>query len=126
MPASNFTRLQSLSDREYRNLSTSKPEQVEGPRSFKPRKLSLDRYDRRWDRKRGSAIRLTGVLLRDTEEAMQQRVCASSATKKTYSSAAGWLTSEAELLRKTAKMHEMAVARLTTVLARCNGEATAS
>jgi len=126
MPAPKFTGLQALSDREYRRLASGRPDPLPADRAFKAKKLSLDHYDSRWDRKRGTAMRLTGVLLRESDQAMQDRVCADREATKTYRNAAGWLEHEAELLRKSAKLHDLAVARLTAVLARCNGEASAS
>ena len=69
-------------------------------------------------------MRLTGVLLTEGDEAMQSRVCESEASAKTYATAVGWLSKEADHLRKCSKLHDLAVARLSAVLARC-GDADA-
>lgn len=118
----NKTKLLALSDREFQR-QTREPVALPVDRRFRAMSLNLSRFDSTWDRKRGSAIRLTGVLLTESDEAMQRRVCESRATANTYGAAISWLSRESEQLRKAAKMHDLAVARLTAVLARCNGEA---
>jgi hypothetical protein len=118
----NKTKLLALSEREFQR-QTGEPVALPVDKRFRAMSLKLSRFDGSWDKKRGSAIRLTGVLLTESDEAMQRRVCASEATAKTYGTAVSWLSKESEHLRKAAKMHDLAVARLSAVLARCNGEA---
>lgn len=118
----NKSRLLALSEREFQR-QTGEPVAIPVARRFRAMSLNLSRFDSSWDKKRGSAIRLTGVLLSESDEAMQRRVCESEATAKTYGTAVSWLSKESEQLRKAAKLHDLAVARLTAVLQRCNGEA---
>jgi hypothetical protein len=62
------TRIQllALADREFKQLTSSRP----APRpsqSFKAIRLNAARFDQSWDRKRGRAVRLTSVLLREDD-----------------------------------------------------------
>jgi hypothetical protein len=112
------SRLLTLADREFREL-TGKPVALPPARRFKPIKLNAARFDGAWDRKRGSAMRLTSVLLREDDTALQARVCADQRSVKTYADAADWLQRESAYLRKVARLLDTAGGRLVTVLARC-------
>lgn len=118
MPTNSRSRLVAIARREFEQRA-SKPSEIPAAKRFRSVKLQLAKFDPTWDRKRGEAMRLTGVLLSEGDDAMQARVCETSATAKTYAVAVSWLSREAEHLRKCSKLHEMAVARLTAVLARC-------
>src|SRR5262245_57240199 len=63
-----------LADREFRQLSETRPAKP-ARRTFKPIRLNAARFDQSWDRKRGAAIRLTAVLLQEDNGALQRRVC---------------------------------------------------
>ncbi len=106
-----------LADREFRRL-TDKPATVQPDRKFKPIKLNLDRLEAGWERKRGAAMRLTAVVLRDDDTALKGRVCGDERSRKTYSQAAEWLQREAALMRRMAKLMDTAGERLTAVLPR--------
>ncbi len=93
-------------------------------RKFKPIKLNAARFDSGWDRKRGAAVRLTAVLLREDDAALQQRVCENERTAKTYADAADWLQRESAYLRKIARLLDTA-GGLLVVLTRCNDSAAA-
>ena len=112
------TRLLKLADQEFRHL-TGKPAVPEPSRRFKPVKINPEKYDSAWDRKRGVAVRLTAVLLREDDVGLERRVCESEQTAKTYADAAAWLQRESALLRKVARLLDTAGGRLTTVLGRC-------
>ena len=113
--------LLTLADREFRR-EVEAPRPKATRRHFKGLNLKLAKFDRAWDRKRGSAVRLMGVLLREGFEALHQRVCADERALKTYDSAAEWLQREAAYLRRVAAMQETAAFRLNTVLALCREE----
>ncbi len=49
-------------------------------------------------------MRLTAVLLRADDAALQQRVCENAKTVKQYSAAADWLQQESAYLRKIARL----------------------
>lgn len=116
------SRLMSLADREFRREATA-PKPKRPARAFKAMNLTLSRFDSSsWDRKRGSAARRTGILLRENAEALHARVCADEKATKTYDEAAVWLQSEARCLRKLAAMQETAAGRLAAVLDRCREE----
>jgi hypothetical protein len=117
-------RLLSLADREFRQL-TGKPPTPIPSRKFKPVKLNAARFDVAWDRKRGAAVRLTAVLLGEDDTALQQRVCADDRSVKVYADAAAWLQRESQYLRKVARLLDTAGGRLSAVLGRCRGSASA-
>ena len=125
MPAGNPARLLKLADHEYRQLTETRPPQP-STRRFKPIRLNAARFDQSWDRKRGAAIRLTAVLLREDDTTLQRRVCENDKTVKTYTSAADWLARESAYLRKISRLLDTAGSRLSGVLARCQraGEGT--
>jgi hypothetical protein len=118
MPPGNPARLFKLADREFRQLTEGKPP-TPVSRKFKPIKLNAARFDTGWDRKRGAAVRLTSVLLREDDSALERRVCESERSAKTYADAADWLQRESAYLRKIARLLDTAGGRLTTVLSRC-------
>ena len=118
MPPGNPARLLKLADREFRQLTEERPTPTPA-RRFKPIKLNATRFDGAWDRKRGAAMRLTSVLLREDDTALQARVCADQRSVKTYADAADWLQRESAYLRKVARLLDTAGGRLVTVLARC-------
>ncbi|HEY4214486.1 MAG TPA: hypothetical protein VGM84_23625 [Steroidobacteraceae bacterium] len=118
MPARNPSRLLKLADREFRQLTGERPT-APSPRRFKPIRLNATRFDTSWDKKRGAAIRLTSVLLREDDSALQQRVCENEKSVKTYSDAADWLQRESAYLRKVARLLDTAGDRLSIVLSRC-------
>ena len=120
MPTRNPVRLLTLADREFRQL-TGKPVAVEPDKKFKPMKLNPARFGADWDRKRGAAVRLTAVLLREDDLALQARVCESDKTVKTYANAATWLRRESAHLRRVAGLLDTAGGRLAAVLTRCQG-----
>jgi hypothetical protein len=80
---------------------------------------------RAWDRKRGSAVRLMAVVLREDHEALQRRVCENEETAKTYAGAAEWLQRESAHLRKIARLLDTAGGRLAAVVSRCGESAAA-
>jgi hypothetical protein len=121
MPSGNPTRLLTLADREYRQLTDARTA-LPTTHKFKPIKLSAARFDQGWDRKRGAAMRFTSVLLREDDIALEKRVCADARSVKTYSSAADWLQRESAYLRRVARLLETAGGRLTAVLGRCQPE----
>jgi hypothetical protein len=112
------SRLLSLADREFQSLIDS-PARTPTPRRFRALKINLARFDRGWDRKRGAAVRLMGILLRQDAAELRNRVCTDAQTAKTYAGAVIWLQQEARYLRKMANMLDTAVGRLTVVLAQC-------
>ncbi|MGC4028921.1 MAG: hypothetical protein QM696_08620 [Steroidobacteraceae bacterium] len=112
-------RLVALSDREFKRETNAPADQPPPDRKFRPFRLSLARYDRDWDRKRGAAARLMAVLLRENDEQLTERVCESALSSQTYAGAASWLGQEALYLRKLASRMETASGRLNVVLARC-------
>jgi hypothetical protein len=118
MSAAPRVHLLSLADREFRR-------QVEAPaprpcrRAFKGLNLNLAKFDTAWDRKRGSAARLMGVLLREGSDALHRRVCADEKATQTYDDAATWLAREARYLRRVASQLDTAAARVQSVLAQC-------
>lgn len=127
MPTVNRLRLISLSDREFRRESnTTAPETLPAPTSFKGLRLNISKYDSSWDRKRGAAARLMGVLLREDDQELAERVCESAESARTYSGAADWLAQEARYLRKLAALLDTAAARLAVVLQRCGHSSATS
>lgn len=124
MPPGNPARLLKLADREYHQLTGKRAVPVPS-RKFKPMKLNATKFDAAWDRKRGAAVRLTAVLLGEDDAALEQRVCADARSAKVYADAADWLTRESAYLRKVARLLDTAGGRLTSVLGRCQGSASA-
>ena len=92
-------------------------------KKFRGLKINIGKYDENWDRRRGAAARMMGVVLRNNDETLFQRVCSSEQEAKIYGDAASWLKREAEHLRRHASMLDTAVARLTAVLDRCRQSA---
>jgi hypothetical protein len=125
MSPGNPIRLLKLADREFRQLTEARPA-FPPSRKFKPMRLNVARFDQSWDRKRGAAVRLTSVLLREDDAALERRVCENERTVKTYASAADWLQRESTYLRKIARLLDTAGGRLTTVLGRCGVTAPAA
>lgn len=114
----NRLRLLALSEREFKRIAietTAAP--VRG--KFRGMKMKVEQFDVGWDRKRGAAARLTGVLLREDDAALERRVCENTQSASTYRDAACWLQREATYLRKMARLQELAGKRLTAVLSRC-------
>jgi hypothetical protein len=107
-----------FADREFRQL-TGKPTAIEPTRKFKPVKRNASRFDTGWERKRGAAVRLTAVLLREDDSALERRVCKEEHSAKTYAQAVAWLRRESVQLRKAAGLLDTAGARLAAVLTRC-------
>jgi hypothetical protein len=65
-------------------------------------------------------VRLTTVLLRDDDVALERRVCENDKTAKTYAQAATWLQRESAYLRRMARLLDTAGNRVTAVLSRCS------
>ena len=122
MPAGNPTRLLTLAEREYRQLTELRPV-LAVTRKFKPIKMNTTKLAPGWERKRAAAVRLTAVLQREDDATLERRVCENERTVKTYSSAADWLQRESAYLRKIARLLDTAGGRLTAVLGRCQDRA---
>lgn len=118
MSIANRGRLLALADKEFRK-EVEAPAPKPARRSFKGLSLSLAKFSTAWDRKRGSAARMTGIVLREDAEALHARVCADEKSFKTYDGAPEWLQAEARYLRKMAGLQETAASRLQAVLDRC-------
>ncbi|MGA7540438.1 MAG: hypothetical protein WBW93_16905 [Steroidobacteraceae bacterium] len=88
-------------------------------------KLNAAKFDAGWGRKRGAAVRLTAVLLREDDAALERRVCENERSTKVYADAADWLARESAYLRKVARMLDTAGGRIGVVLGRCRGSAAA-
>jgi hypothetical protein len=112
------TRLLALATREFRRTS-DKGLAAPAPRTFKAMRLNLAKFDDAWDRKRGAAVRMTGVLLRENANTLLERVCADPQIAETYKGAAAWLQLEARYLRQVAGLLDTAVGRLDVVLTQC-------
>jgi hypothetical protein len=123
MPSGTQVSLLRLADREFREL-TGKPVAIAPSRKFKPIKLNAAKFENGWSRKRVAAVRLTTVLLRDDDAALERRVCENDKSAKTYASAAAWLQRESTYLRRMAKLLDTAGGRLTAVLSRCRDDAS--
>ena len=119
MSAANRTRLLALTAREFEQLAGSGKPVIPTRGKFKPVNLNLARFDSSWDRKRGAAVRLTGILLKEDAAALERRVCESAESAKVYADAAKWLERESAYLRKIARMLDTATGRLSVVLGRC-------
>ncbi len=117
-------RLLRLVEREFRDL-TGEPERTPPAPRFKALRINPARFDRTWDRKRGSAVRLMAVVLREDHEALTRRVCENAETAKNYASAAELLQRESAHLRKIARLLDTAGGRLAAVVSRCGDSATA-
>ncbi|HKT73978.1 MAG TPA: hypothetical protein VJQ47_13885 [Steroidobacteraceae bacterium] len=113
----NSQRLVKLADREFRQFA-GKPVTPAPSRRFKAVNINPSKYDAAWDRKRGAAVRLTAVLLREDDAGLERRVCESDATVKTYTEAAVWLQRESAYLRKVARLLDLAGGRLAITLSR--------
>jgi len=118
MSPGNRAQLLALANREFRQLTNTKPA-PEPNRKFKAIKLNPNRFDSSWDRKRGAAVRMTSVLLGHDDISLESRVCQNAKSAKTYADAADWLQRESEYLRKVARLLETASGRLSVVLTRC-------
>lgn len=121
MPRVNRARLLALSSREF-SKESAVPVPVPANRKFRPVPLKLARYDASWDRKRGAAARMMAVVLRESDEQLTARVCASPQSSTTYRGAKEWLASEAQALRKHVRHLESATSRLMVVLQRCGAD----
>ncbi len=106
-------RLFALAEREFKANRTTVARE-----KFRGMNLNVGKYDEGWDRKRGAAVRMMAVILRDNDEALLARVSESEQAAKTYGSAAAWLMREGEYLRKTAGLLDTAAGRLKVVLDR--------
>lgn len=111
-------RLLILAEREFRTL-TNKPLEPPRPRRFKALKIRLEKFNAGWDRRRGSMVRLAGVLLRDDDAALERRVCESEQSARTYGRGVELLEREARYLRRVSHMLERAAGRLSVTLERC-------
>src|ERR1700685_1004542 len=100
-------RLLKLVEREFRDL-TGEPQRAPPPPRFKGIRINPVRFDRTWDRMRGSAVRLMAVVLREDHEALTRRVCENAETAKNYASAAELLQRESAHLRKIARLLDTA------------------
>lgn len=112
-----------LADREFRQVTGSKAT-PEPARKFKPIRLNLSRFDNSWDRKRGAAVRLMGVLLREDDSTLERRVCESDKSSRTYAEAAEWMQRESAYLRRIARLLDTAGNRVASVVSRCGGNPT--
>ncbi len=122
MSPANRARLLALSEREFHQLAGPGKPIVPTRGKFKAMNLNLARFDNSWDRKRGAAVRLTGILLKEDDTALERRVCESAQSAKVYADAAKWLERESAYLRKVARMLDTATGRLSVVLGRCGAE----
>src|SRR5262245_5521798 len=121
----NPAKLLALSEREFRREAGAAP--VKGAeKKFKGMKLQLSKFDVDSDRRRGAAIRMTSVLLREDDVTLEHRVCENEKATKTYAEAAEWLQREARNLRKMAGLMDTVVGRLGLVLGRCGRAQPAS
>ena len=111
-------RLITLAEREFRNLTDKHPAPPR-PQRFKAMRLRLDRFDASWGRKRLSAVRLAGLLLRDDDVALEALVCGNEQSTRTYTGGVALLQREAAYLRRASRMLETAAGRLSVVLERC-------
>jgi hypothetical protein len=107
-------KLFALAEREFKQTRAAPVKREK----FRAMNLNIGRYDATWDRKRGAAVRMMSVILRQDDEALLDRVSADAETIKLYNDAADWFRREATYLRKTATMLDTAATRLTTVLER--------
>lgn len=113
MTNSKISRLLALSDSEF-----SKSRAAPLRQRFKGRNVNLNQLGKDWERQRGAAARMMGVVLREDSESLYQKVSADPATAATFAEAVGWLEKEAIYLRKTAGRMELAVSRLGSAIGR--------
>lgn len=106
-------RLFALAEQEFAKTRTT-PRKAK----FKGLNLNVSRFDESWDRKRGTAVRMMSVILRENDQELLARVSTNGGTGKTYQEAAQWFRREAEHLRKVAGMMDNAADRLVVVLER--------
>lgn len=118
MPKSTRSTLNAIANREFARIGGQSPT-IPTESRFRGRRVKLAKFGPHWDARRGTAIRLTSVLLTEDDQELQRRVCEDQSAARTYSSAAALLSQEAAHLRRVTEMHETAAARLTAVLARC-------
>jgi hypothetical protein len=83
MSPGNRVHLLSLADREFRQLTEKSTAPIVTTRKFKAIRLNLSKFDHSWDRKRGAAVRLMGVLLREDDSTLERRVRATAAHRLT-------------------------------------------
>ena len=121
MPTGNPTHLVTLANRAFRQLTDTRrvPEPSRKLKPFRPIRMNPAKLDESWDRKHGAAVRLTAVLLGESDESLKQRVCEDARSIRVYSAAADWLQRESVYLRKVARLLDTASGRVTTVLGRC-------
>lgn len=113
-------RLFALAEREFK-ANRAAPMRTK----FRGLKLNIGKFDESWDHKRGAAVRMMGVILREGDQSLYDRVSASDEAAKMYAGAADWLQREAILLRRTAGMLDTAASRLAAVLERRAAEKAA-
>jgi hypothetical protein len=103
MSPGNRVRLLSLVDREFKQFTGKQAATpaTSATRKFKAIPLNVAKFDSSWDKKRGAAIRLTSVLLREDDTELQRRVCENERSVKTYADAADWLQRESAYLRRS-------------------------
>jgi hypothetical protein len=118
MTLQNRLSLLSLADREYRQV-TQKPQAPIAPKRFRPLRIDPAKFNTSWDRRRGAAVRLMTVLLRENDAELERRVCENEQSARTYVQAANWLQRESAYLRKMARLLETAGGRLASVVTRC-------
>lgn len=117
--AANRVNLLTLADREFRQLTNKKPT-LDPVKKFKPIRLNLNRFDTSWDRKRGAAVRMMGVLLQEDDATLEQRVCENAKSARTYAEAADWMQREAAYFKKMARLLETAGSRVGALVIRCS------
>lgn len=110
-------RLFALAEREFKANRTAPLR-----KRFRGLNLNISKYDETWDHKRGAAVRMMSVILRNDDEALYGRVSENDQTAKTYRDAANWFQREASYLRKTAGLLDTAASRLVAVLDRYDRE----
>ena len=115
MTISNRSRLVALSEKLFRSEYRAK-RAAPAKRRFKPMNVSLAKYDDAWDRRRGAAVRMSAVLLRDGYDALVGRIGDDPASVRTFADVAQWLAREADMLRRTARLHEIAASRVGAIL----------
>jgi len=109
-PVNALARLFKLTERESKIV-----EPISTKSTFKALKLSLDRLDRDWSRRRLQGVRLAVFLLKKDSEGLYGAAAADPAA---FNRALPYLKGEAIHLRKSAVLVEKAAARISTVLAR--------
>ena len=89
---------------------------------FRGMNLNIGKYDEGWDKERGTAVRMMGVVLRLNDQQLMERVSAGEQETKMYRDAAAWLQREANYLRKTAGLLDTAASRIGSVLEKHDDE----